>query len=107
VGLSAILVSENGSGGQELAEALRDPERLIYAEYVLMMTGPLIQRYVPGDWHKQAWRMRLLRNSFDTADVDGNNSLEAEELEMVRSPIIDAPCTQCLRHGDPILFMMP
>ena len=62
-----ILVSAT-LGGQdieaELAAAMEDPNKLIYAEYVLMATGNLWTKYVKTDWHKMAWKMRLLRNCY-------------------------------------------
>jgi hypothetical protein len=38
---------------------------------------------MPDDWQERAQDMRKLREAFDTADVDGDNQLELEELEMV------------------------
>ena len=67
----------------ELEAAMADTNKLIYAEYVLMVTGDLWMKYVNTDWHKLAWKMRLLRNCYDTADVEGTNALTLEMLEMV------------------------
>ena len=44
---------------------------MIFAEYVHMMCGETIKEYVPADWRKSAYQMRLYRNAYDTADVDG------------------------------------
>jgi hypothetical protein len=49
---------------EELLAAMADPTKLIYAEYVLMATGNLWTKYVKTDWHKMAWKMRLLRNCY-------------------------------------------
>ena len=56
---------------------------MIFAEYVHMMCGETIKKYTYADWHKSAYQMRLYRNAYDTADVDGDNALDFEELEMV------------------------
>ena len=56
---------------------------MIFAEYVHMMCGETIKKYTSADWHKSAYQMRLYRNAYDTADVDGDNALDFEELEMV------------------------
>ena len=56
---------------------------IIFAEYVFMMRGGALSRFLPGEWQERAADMRKLRDAFNTADVDGNNELELEELEMV------------------------
>ena len=81
------------------------------AEYVFMMRAGTLKQFLPGDWQvrprrsvkqcpppqppfpfmtvlvpwlqERAEDMRKLREAFDTADVDGDNQLELEELEMV------------------------
>lgn len=55
-----------------------------FPEFIYLMTSHVVEKILPGgDWHKSAYEMRMLRNAFDTADVDGDNQLEFEELEMV------------------------
>ena len=66
-----------------LAEEEEEAEELDFAEYVFLMRGGALKQYLPGDWQERAEDMRKLREAFDTADVDGDNQLELEELEMV------------------------
>jgi hypothetical protein len=83
------LEAEVGEGGVVVMEenalhGLIDSEtEMIFAEYVHMMCSTTIQKYTAADWHKSAYQMRLYRNAYDTADVDGDNQLEFRELEMV------------------------
>ena len=63
-------------------QMMNDKDQLIFAEYVFMMRAGALKAYLPGDWQTLADDMRKLREAFDTADVDGNNELELEELEM-------------------------
>eukprot|EP01043_Picozoa_sp_COSAG02_P033959 COSAG02_NODE_2347_length_9092_cov_4.284666_4_plen_621_part_00 len=62
---------------------MMDEDDLSFAEYVFMMRAGLLTKFLPGDWQERAEDMRKLREAFDTADVDGDNQLELEELEMV------------------------
>ena len=63
-------------------QMMSDKEQLIFDEYVFMMRAGSLRAFLPGDWQELANDMRKLREAFDTADVDGNNELELEELEM-------------------------
>lgn len=72
-----------GGGDEEAGREMLDEADLSFAEYVFMMRGGLLQDFLPGDWQERAEDMRKLREAFDTADVDGDNQLELEELEMV------------------------
>ena len=76
--------SSDGDGDDEAAgRDLLDDADLAFAEYVFMMRAGLLTQFLPGDWQERAEDMRKLREAFDTADVDGDNQLELEELEMV------------------------
>ena len=67
---------EDDDGEQEL--------NISFPEFIFLLTSHLVDEVLPGgDWKASAYHMRLLRNAFDTADVDGNNELEYDELEMV------------------------
>jgi hypothetical protein len=51
-----------------LETMMNDHSVLIYAEYVIMVThGTLLEKYMPGDWHKSAWKMRLLKSCYGTS----------------------------------------
>lgn len=56
---------------------------LDFPEYVFLMRSGALSQFLPGNWRERAEDMRKLREAFDTADVDGDNQLELEELEMV------------------------
>ncbi len=76
--------SNDGDGDAEQAgRDMMDEDDLSFAEYVFMMRAGLLTQFLPGDWQERAADMRKLREAFDTADVDGDNQLELEELEMV------------------------
>ena len=81
--------AKKGEDGEELddedaaREMMEEEEELIFAEYVFMMRAGSLKAFLPGDWQERAEDMRKLREAFDTADVDGDNQLELEELEMV------------------------
>ena len=69
---------------EEIANAmLEEKDQIIFAEYVFMMRAGTLTQFLPGDWQERAEDMRKLREAFDTADIDGDNQLELEELEMV------------------------
>jgi adenylate kinase family enzyme/Ca2+-binding EF-hand superfamily protein len=70
-----------------LHELMEDHSQLIYAEYVMMLTGKLFQKYVHGDWHKAAWKMRIIKNGYDTADFDGSGQVSEDDLEMVMAAL--------------------
>ena len=73
-----------GYDEEEAARAMMEEEgELIFAEFVYMMRGGDLKEFLPGNWQERAEDMRKLREAFDTADVDGDNQLELEELEMV------------------------
>ena len=73
-----------GYDEEDAARAMmEEEEELIFAEFVFMMRGGDLKEFMPGDWQEKADDMRTLRDAFDTADVDGDNQLELEELEMV------------------------
>ena len=78
MGGNALLMEENALHG-----VMDSDSDMIFAEYVHMMCGEVIKEYVPADWRQSAYQMRLYRNAYDTADVDGDNKLEFRELEMV------------------------
>ena len=69
----------------EVRKRMRNPEQLVFAEFVYMMRAGMLKSYLKGadDWRTRAEDMRKLREAFDTADVDGNNQLRYEELELV------------------------
>lgn len=69
---------------EEAGRAMMEQEgELIFAEFVFMLRGGELKDFMPGDWQERAEDMSKLREAFDTADVDGDNQLELEELEMV------------------------
>ena len=87
-GLVAGIISPSG----------RVEEHMTFAEFVHMMgSKDLVQQYAPGDWYQQAAQMRVLRGAFETADVDGSNTVEIDELEMV---VIGLDPTHSLTHED-------
>lgn len=65
------------------AEEEEEEEELDFTEYVFLMRSGALAQFLPDDWQQRAEDMRKLREAFDTADVDGDNQLELEELEMV------------------------
>ena len=57
-----------------------------FKEFEQLMSGPLLSNVLSlsdGDWAQRVNAIRQLRRAFDMADVDGNDQLEAEELETV------------------------
>lgn len=66
-----------------LEEAMANEEVMIFAEFVHLWGGQRIQDLIPGDWHRSADKMRVYRNAYDTADVDGNNEVDFDELKLV------------------------
>jgi Ca2+-binding EF-hand superfamily protein len=66
---AALLMGERGS--------------LMFAEYVFLMRSGALKKYLPPDWQDRILDYVKLRESFDCADVEGNDQLELEELEMV------------------------
>jgi Ca2+-binding EF-hand superfamily protein len=64
-------------------EMMGEAGELNFGQYVFMMRGGALKEFLPGNWQERAEDMRKLREAFDTADVDGDNQLELEELEMV------------------------
>ena len=58
------------------------PEDLNLPEFTHLMTSGLVDEYFPNGWSEGAYHMRLLKNAFTTADLDGNNELEFEELSI-------------------------
>eukprot|EP01043_Picozoa_sp_COSAG02_P014829 COSAG02_NODE_618_length_19461_cov_39.117447_6_plen_1075_part_00 len=69
---------------EDAARAMMEEENeLIFAEFVFMMRGGELSQFLVGNWQERAEDMSKLREAFDTADVDGDNELELEELEMV------------------------
>ena len=83
--MSAQMKKDGDSTGDAEQEGrdMMEEEDLSFAEYVFMMRAGLLTQFLPGDWQERAEDMRKLREAFDTADVDGDNQLELEELEMV------------------------
>jgi Ca2+-binding EF-hand superfamily protein len=93
--LSRSMKTKSGSGGasgesssdadvQQMLQDADDNNEVIFAEYVFMMRGGALKQFLPGQWQERAADMRKLRDAFGTADVDGNNQLELEELEVRR-----------------------
>ena len=60
--------------------SIEHPEDLNFPEFVFLMTSGLIDEYFPNGWGEGAYHMRLLKSAFVTADLDGDNELEFEEL---------------------------
>lgn len=67
----------------QMMRSADENDEIIFAEYVFTMRGGALSQFLPGQWQERAADMRKLREAFGTADVDGNNQLELEELEMV------------------------
>jgi Ca2+-binding EF-hand superfamily protein len=82
---------------QALNDAIANPETMIFAEFVHLWGGARIQELIPGDWHKSANQMRVYRNAYDTADVDGQNGVSFKELDLVW---IAMDPTNQLKHED-------
>lgn len=79
--------------GDEVGTEGEEIDTLGFAEFVFMMRAGALHQVLPGDWHERATDMRTLREAFNTADVDGDNKLELDELEMVilsLNPEVDA-----------------
>jgi len=66
-----------------LEKAIASEDTMVFAEFVHLWGGQRIQELVPGDWHKSADKMRVYRNAYDTADVDGDNTVDYHELKLV------------------------
>eukprot|EP01043_Picozoa_sp_COSAG02_P038526 COSAG02_NODE_2978_length_7629_cov_3.880478_6_plen_589_part_00 len=66
-------------------EAMADPDTMIFGEYAFMIRGNMLTDYLAEDtdWRQNISNMMKLRESFDSADIDGNNELEQHELEFV------------------------
>jgi Ca2+-binding EF-hand superfamily protein len=56
------------------------PVDLNLPEFIHLMTSGDVDEYFPNGWTEGAYHMRLLKSAFATADLDGNNELEFEEL---------------------------
>ena len=86
-GSGTALVSEHEMRVQRervlLEEAMANQELMIFAEFVHLWGGQRIQKLIPGDWHKSADKMRVYRNAYDTADVDGDDEVDFHELKLV------------------------
>ena len=65
------------------AEAMKQKNQLIFAEFAFMMRAGTLKSHLSDDWKERAQDMRKLREAFDCADVDGDNQLELAEFEMV------------------------
>jgi Ca2+-binding EF-hand superfamily protein len=75
-----------------------EEDHMSFAEFVHMMgTEELLEKYAPGAWHTRANCVRKYRAAFDTADVDGSNTVELDELEMV---VLGMDATHILSHAD-------
>ena len=87
--MSASMLRTETEGEEVLSDAdileaaMANEDTMVFAEFVNLMGGERIQEHIPGDWHRSAAAMRAYRNAYDTADVDGDNDVEFEELEMV------------------------
>eukprot|EP01052_Picozoa_sp_SAG31_P000915 SAG31_NODE_29_length_32663_cov_14.779695_2_plen_725_part_00 len=69
---------KNKKGKDMTIESEQD---LNFPEFVYLMTEDgLIDEYFPNGWGEGAYHMRLLKSAYATADLDGNNELEFEEL---------------------------
>ena len=64
-------------------QMMRNPQHLIFAEFVFMMRSGILKQFLSGPWQARARKMSELREAFDTADIDGNNLLKISELELV------------------------
>eukprot|EP01051_Picozoa_sp_SAG22_P001357 SAG22_NODE_52_length_24288_cov_15.594568_25_plen_751_part_00 len=61
--------------------SVEHPEDLNFPEFVYLMTEGLVDEYFSENgWEEGAYHMRLLKSAYVTADLDGNNELEFEEL---------------------------
>eukprot|EP01047_Picozoa_sp_COSAG01_P033950 COSAG01_NODE_2524_length_7505_cov_29.604915_5_plen_835_part_00 len=75
------IIHDIASFGSNFSEA---ENVMHYAEFIHMMRTGLLDDYFPShDWKEAAHNIHVLRNAFDTADVDGDDQLEQGEFEMV------------------------
>lgn len=90
------------------AEALKElldtlpPDELHFAEFVHMMQGGHLDELFPGhNWRASCKEIHAMRRAFDTADVDGDDTLEQGEFELVIDTLhmghdlTDADITYC------------
>ena len=90
------------------AEALKEllhtlpPDELHFAEFVHMMQGGHLDELFPGhNWRASCKEIHAMRRAFDTADVDGDDTLEEGEFELVIDTLhmghdlTDADITYC------------
>lgn len=72
------------AGGLGLRQQTDREDQLHFAEFVHMMQSGKIDGLFPGsDWRAGAKQICAYRKAFDTADVDGDDTLEQGEFEMV------------------------
>ena len=82
-GMLNILIGGNTSD-KITREFMADSEQLIFAEYAFMIRGNLLTAHLgSSEWQHRIDDMVKLREAFDNADIDGNNSVELGELEFV------------------------
>lgn len=74
-------------GAKEVAKGVLDrlpPDELHFAEFVYMCQSRQLDDLFPDhDWKASVKRIHQLRRAFDTADVDGDDTLEQGEFELV------------------------
>ena len=89
--LSAVKSTLGLPGGAVVAEdALAAAEethdgQLNFAEFVYLLQGPLLAPFLPeaAGWADRVGEIRTLRQAFDTADADGSDEIDKDELEIV------------------------
>lgn len=75
-------LTEGFLGGQHRDEERAD--QLRYAEFVHMMRTGRLNKLFPGqNWRSGAKQLHNYRKAFDSADVDGDDTLEQGEFELV------------------------
>jgi hypothetical protein len=68
---------KNSKGNDMFIEHDKD---LNMPEFTHLMTSGLVDEYFPNGWAEGAYHMRLLKNVYASADLDGDNELEQEEF---------------------------
>ena len=87
---------------ESFGESESDGGHMAFAQFVHMMgTKELVEKYTPGAWQRKLNSVRKYRAAFDIADVDGSDTVELDELEMV---VLGMDATHDLSHED-IIFL--
>ena len=84
-------LSTFSSTGVDLMRETEDELNL--AEFIHMMTSPDVEAMFPNGWEEGAYHMRLLKNAYATADLNGDNELEFDELEVAVNSLVRHACT--------------